>query len=182
MTTTTEIRQALPTGTWQLDPVHSTVGFEIAYMVGVFRGQFRNVEATLSVDESSARLAGAARVASVDVKDETLAAHLQSPEFFDAERHPELTFESDDVRGAAEGVTVAGELTIKGITRPVELTGTLADPMNDPYGQERIGLRLETTVDRTEFGLNWNAQLPTGQPALADEVTLVADLYFVKQA
>src|ERR671939_1836711 len=91
--TTAQIRQALPTGTWHIDPVHSSIGFEVAYMGGAFRGQFREVDATLD----DARLTGSAKVASVDVKDENLAAHLQSPEFFDVERHPELRFESREI-------------------------------------------------------------------------------------
>ena len=181
MSTTTEIRQSLPTGTWQLDPVHSTIGFEVNYMVGAFRGQFRDVEASLRVDGESTQLTGSAKVASVDVKDENLAAHLQSPDFFDAERHPELRFSSTDVTGEDE-LVVRGEITIKGVTQPVELTGAATAPITDAYGRERIGLTLRTTVDRTAFGLNWNLPLPSGAPALSNEVTLVAELYFVKEA
>src|SRR5919202_5076835 len=173
----TEIRQALPTGTWQVDPVHSSIGFEIDYMGGVFRGQFREVDASLT----DARLTGSAQVASVDVKDENRASHLQSPEFFDAQRHPELSFSSTDVEGGDE-VTVRGEITIKGVTQPVELTGRATEPLTDAYGRERFGLRVETKVDRTAFGLNWNLPLPSGEPALSNEVTLVADLFFVQEA
>jgi polyisoprenoid-binding protein YceI len=182
VSTTTEIRHALPTGTWQLDPVHSSIGFEIEYMVGAFRGQFREVEATLAVDDGGTRLTGAARVASVDVKDENLAAHLQSPEFFDVERYPELRFVSTDVVDGAEEITVRGEITIKGGTQPVELTGRATAPITDAYGRERIGLNVSTTLDRTAFGLNWNLPLPSGEPALANDVKLVAELYFVKEA
>src|SRR2546423_8646420 len=175
--TTTELRQALPTGTWHLDPVHSSIGFELAYMGGVFRGQFREVEATLA----DARLTGAAKVASVDVKDENLAAHLQSPEFFDVERYPELRFDSTEVEGGEE-LTISGDITIKGVTRPVELTGRATEPLTDAYGRERFGLTVKTTVDRTAFGLNWNLPLPSGEPALSNEVTLVAELFLVKEA
>ena len=183
MSITTATRQeALPTGTWNLDPVHSSVGFEVDYMVGAFRGQFRDVDAKLVVDGASARLTGAARVASVEVKDENLEAHLQSPDFFDAERHPELQFEASDIVRSGDEITVHGEITIKGVTKPVELTGTITDPITDPYERQRLGLRLETALDRTEFGLNWNVPLPDGKPALADEVRLTADLYFVQEA
>ena len=175
--TTTEIRQALPTGTWHLDPVHSSIGFELAYMGGVFRGQFREIDAT--VDD--ARLTGSAKVASVDVKDENLAAHLQSPEFFDIERYPQLGFASTEVEGGEE-LTIRGEITIKGVTKPVELTGRATEPLTDAYGRERFGLTAETKVDRTAFGLNWNLPLPNGEPALSNEVTLVAELFFVKEA
>jgi polyisoprenoid-binding protein YceI len=167
-------------GTWTLDPVHSTIGFEVGYLVGTFKGQFRDVIAQLDVGETGARLSGSARVASVDVKDENLAAHLQSPDFFDAETHPELRFSADDFTIEGGTVTVDGEITIKGVTKPVVVTGTVAEPLTDPYGNERIGLAVSTTVDRTDFGVNWNTPLPDGKQALADEVRVVGELAFVK--
>jgi polyisoprenoid-binding protein YceI len=182
MTVTTATREALPTGTWALDPIHSTIGFEVSYLIGTFRGQFRDVQATLVADGDNARLAGSAKVASVDVKDENLDAHLQSPDFFDAERHPELTFESTDISRSGDEVTIAGELTMKGVGQPVVLTGTVAEPVEHYAGGRRIGLKLETTVDRTAFGVDWNAPLPDGNPALADEVKLVAELFFAEEA
>jgi polyisoprenoid-binding protein YceI len=179
MSITTETR--VPTGTWILDPIHSTIGFEVDYLSGTFRGQFREVEAKLVVDQPT-RLSGSAKVASVDVKDENLSAHLQSPDFFDAERHPELRFEATGIDLSAEKVTVGGGLTIKGVTKPIELTGTIVPPITDYAERERIGLRLETALDRTDFGVDWNAPLPSGEPALANEVRLAADLYFVREA
>jgi polyisoprenoid-binding protein YceI len=167
---------------WRLDPVHSAVGFEVPYLIGTFKGAFRQVAATLTIDGGPARLEGSADVASVDVKDDNLAAHLQSPEFFDAERHPQLHFAADGVDLDREPLIVAGRLTIKGVTRPVELTGAFSPPIVDAFGNDRVGLRLQTTVDRTAFGVSWNMELPTGGPALANEVTLVAELYFVREA
>ena len=177
---TIETMTSAPAGTWQLDPVHSTVGFEVDYLAGTFRGQFREVVATLEADGDTARLEGAAKVESVDVKDENLAAHLQSPDFFDSERHPELRFSADDVSLDDETVTIEGELTMKGVTERVAIAGTTAAPITDGYGKERLGLRVSTTVDRTRFGLNWNMPLPTGQPALSNDVTIIGDLQFVK--
>jgi polyisoprenoid-binding protein YceI len=179
---TTEIRQQLPTGTWTLDPVHSTIGFEVAYLGGTFRGQFNQAEARFVVNGDDVSLAGSAQVASIDLKDENLSTHVQSPDFFDAERHPELAFESSEVERSGDDLIVRGGIRIKGVEQPVELTGSFADPITDYAGRERIGLRLETTVDRTAFGVSWNAPLPDGKPALADEVKLAADLYFVKEA
>ena len=181
MSTTTEIRRTL-TGTWELDPVHSSVGFEVPYLVGTFKGQFREVEAKLVVADSQAILEGGAKVDSVDVKDENLAAHLQSPDFFDAERHPELRFTANDIDLDSEAVLARGELTIKGITKPAEVTGTLTAPLVDAYGNERIGLELSATVDRHDFDVSWNVPLPTGQPAVGDEVKIVTELYFVRAA
>jgi polyisoprenoid-binding protein YceI len=170
-----------PAGTrWAADPVHSTVSFEVEYAgVSTFRGSFREFDATLE----GSSLAGSARVTSVDVKDEQLAGHLQSPEFFDAERHPEIAFHAQGLVLGEDGtVSGDGEITIKGTTRPVELKGRLASaPSVDPFGRERLGLTLETALDRNEFGVSWNAPNQSGGNYLGDEVALQADLSFVRQ-
>ncbi len=170
-----------PAGTtWAADPVHSDVAFEVEYSgVSTFRGSFRDFDATLE----GSTLAGSARVASIDVKDEQLSGHLQSPDFFDGERYPEIIFRADVLAVADDGsVTGSGELTIKGVTKPVELKGRLsAAPSVDPFGREKLGLSLETTVDRNEFGISWNAPNQSGGNYLGDEVTLKADLTFVRQ-
>ena len=168
------------TGTWQLDPVHSTVGFEVDYMAGTFKGEFHDIGAQLVVDGDSARLAGSAKVTSIDVKDENLTGHLQSPDFFDAELTPEITFRSTAIERSDDDVTVKGDLTIRGTTLPVVLTGTVGEPADDPFGGTRFSLRLEGTIDRTAFGLNWNNPLPNGEPALANDVVLTAELYLVR--
>ena len=176
MATATEQLQ----GTYVLDPVHSSASFAVKHMVvSTFRGRFENFDATLT----DGKLVGTVDVGSIVVKDENLAAHLQSPEFFDAERHPELRFESTDIR-PTEGneIVVDGELTIKGITKPVEARGTLEGPHVTFGDVNKVGLTLEAIIDRTEFGLNWNVPLPTGEPALANDVSLTAELYLVKAA
>jgi polyisoprenoid-binding protein YceI len=170
-------RQALPTGTWSVDKVHSTVGFALKYMAGTFQGTFSEFGARLEDGVFS----GSAEVASVQVRDSNLEMHLQSPDFFDAERFPELGFQAHEVSRSGDDLTIAGELTLKGHTEPVEITGQMTDPAPDPFGGERFGLQLEATVDRTEFGLNWNNPLPSGEPALANDVTIVVDLQLVKE-
>jgi polyisoprenoid-binding protein YceI len=176
-----ETRPALPAGAWKLDPVHSHIGFAVEYGVGTFRGSFAGVEAQLEVsDDGQVTLTGSAPVTGVRVQDENLAAHLQSPDFFDAERAPEITFSSTEIERSGDEITVAGELEIKGTTVPVKATGTVRDPAEDAHGSTRFGLTLETVIDRTKFGLDWNMELPNGQPALANDVTLNVDLYFVK--
>jgi polyisoprenoid-binding protein YceI len=181
LSTITQTQTALPTGTWSVDPVHSQVGFAVDYLVGTFRGSFSPVEGTLAVAEDGAtELKGSAQASSIKVQDENLGTHLLSPDFFDAERAPEIRFSATDVRRSGDDVVVRGELTIKGTTRPVELTGTTNAPIQDAYGNDRIGLTLETTIDRTQFGLNWNLPLPNGEPALANDVTLTAELFLVK--
>jgi polyisoprenoid-binding protein YceI len=170
-----------PAGTWSLDPVHSVVGFEVGYMVGTFKGRFHDVTATLAVsDEGSGTFEGTAQVASVDVQEPNLTAHLQSPDFFDAERFPELRFRAEDIELADDLVTAEGEITIKGVTKPVTVSGTLSPPIADPWGMQRLGLTVTATVDRTEFGLDWNNPLPTGELALANDVTIVAELQLVQ--
>jgi polyisoprenoid-binding protein YceI len=177
MTSTLEQQQTtrIPAGTWQADPVHSSVGFEVKYLgVAAYTGDLTGFEASLADGE----LTGSAEVASVEVKDENLKAHLQSPEFFDAERHPTVRFSG---RSTGEG-RFEGEITIKGITQPARLEGKITGPVTDPYGNVRYGLSLTTVVDRTTFGLSWNAPLPGGGFALANDVTLKAELSLVKAA
>jgi polyisoprenoid-binding protein YceI len=170
--------QAVPAGTWAVDKVHSDVGFAVDYMAGTFTGSFSDFDATAT----DGVLKGSAKVASVQVKDPNLEAHLQAPDFFDGERYPELTFESKEIERNGDQLKVDGEITIKGHTEPVEITGVVSDPIADPYGGERFGLKLEAKVDRTKFGVSWNNPLPSGEPALSNEVTIIAELQLSKQA
>jgi polyisoprenoid-binding protein YceI len=152
-----------PAGTWAADPVHSNVSFEVGYAgVNTFRGGFKEFTAVLSGDS----LTGSAKVASVDVKDEQLNGHLQTPDFFDAERFPELTFEATELTKGEDG-TIAGRIA--------------GAPATDPFGRERLGLRLEATIDRNEYGVSWNAPNQSGGNYLADDVALVAELALVRQ-
>ncbi len=167
----------IPTGTWSVDPVHSNVGFGIKHnTVMTFQGSFGEFAGSLD----DGRLEGIAKVASVEVDDENLAAHLQTPDFFDAEQFPELRFASTSVARDGDKVSIDGELTIKGETAPVELVGTISGPVTDGYGNERIGLDLETTVNRHDFGVSWNADLPGGGSILADDVVITANLALVQ--
>ena len=172
---TTQTEQALPTGTWNIDKVHSTVAFAVDYMSGTFQGSFSEFDAQVA----DGTLRGSAEVASIQVKDPNLEAHLQTPDFFDAERHPQLSFEATDINRSGNDLSVTGELTVKGHSEPVEIRGTITDPQDDPFGNVRFGIKLEAVVDRTKFGISWNNPLPSGEPALQNEVTLIADLQFV---
>lgn len=169
----TEQTTGVPTGTWQHDPVHSSIGFAIKHnTVMTFNGRFGEWEATLEDGE----LTGSANVSSVRVEDENLVGHLQSPDFFDAEQFPQLRFASSSIERDGDRVKIAGELTIKGETKPVELEGTISGPVTDGYGGERIGLDVETVVNRHDFGVSWNADLPGGGQTLEDDVTVKANL------
>jgi polyisoprenoid-binding protein YceI len=179
MSNTEQQTVAIPAGTYDADLIHSSVTFEVEYMgIGTFSGAVKDFTASLS----NGRLDGAARIASLETKDENLLAHLLAADFFDAERYPEVSFSTSAVAGNGSEVEFEGEITIKGITQPATLKGTVVGPVTDPYGNERYGLQLETTIDRTKFGITWNNDMPDGTKALADEVTLKAVLSVVKAA
>lgn len=177
---TTAVQQQLPAATWGLDKTHSTAGFAIKYMVSTFRAGFENFDVTLDTTGDQPRLTGSVAPDSINVKDENFHAHLQSPDFFDTERHPAITFESTAWRVDGDELIVDGNLTIKGDTRPIEARGQLVAPHEDPWGNTRLGVTLEASVDRTHFGLNWNNPLPKGGLALANDVRLHVDLQLVK--
>jgi polyisoprenoid-binding protein YceI len=173
----------VPTGTtWTADPVHSTVGFAVKHMVvSTFRGRFEDYDATVTAaGDGTLRLEGRVSADSISVKDENLAAHLKAPDFFDTERYPYVTFASTLVRSEDGELIVDGELTIKGHTRPIEARGVLTEPHETFGGVEKIGLELEAIVDRTQYGLDWNAPLPKGGFALANEVKLQVNLELAK--
>jgi len=165
--------------TWVADSVHSRVSFAVRHMgVAEFHGSFRGIKATLDPDG----LRGSVAIADVGLDDDpSQEAHVLSPDFFDAERFPEATFVSTSVEQTGDDLAVEGELTVKGVARPVALTGTIAGPKTDPYGNERIGLVLTTTVDRRDFGVDWNAPLPGGGDAIDWQVALTANIQLVRK-
>jgi len=179
---TETVNQQLPQGTWTADPVHSSVNFAITHNgVATFRSGFTSYEATLSGGESP-RLQGTVEVASLDISEEMLKGHLLSPEFFDAEKHPRLSFRSTEVAVDGDGaIRLRGELEIRGETRTVEARGRFGRIGADIAGNERVGFSLATTVDRRDFGLDWNAELPSGGRALEDEVTINVELELVAE-
>ncbi len=182
MTTVQAAETTIPTGAWRSDPVHSDVGFSVRHMVvATFRGSFADFDVTLANQDGAPNLYGAVRTESVQVADENLRGHLLSPEFFDTERFPEITFASTEIRADDGELVVDGELTIKGTTKRVEARGHINGPAADPAGGERIGIDLETKVDRTDVGLNWNAPMPRGGVAVEDEVTLTVHLELAKE-
>jgi polyisoprenoid-binding protein YceI len=167
-------------GTYTADPVHSSFGFAVKYQgVSVFRGTLDEVDATLA----AGRLEGTAKVESISIRTpEQFRAHVLSPEFFDAANHPEVRFVSDELDLREDGTAkVTGELTIKGITKPVVATGTWTAPAADAFGNTRGHLTLEAVIDRTEWDMNWNMPLPTGGNVLANDVTLTVDISLVEQ-
>jgi len=175
------IEQPLTSTTWRVDGVHSTVGFAVKHMiVSTFRGRFETYDATLVQLDGDLAIHGWVDVSSIVVKDPDLAVHLQSPEFFDAEQHPEIRFDSVELTIDGPAATLSGDLTIKGHTERITAEGSVVGPIEDPFGNTKLGLQFETVVDRTKFGLNWNAPLPKGGFMLANDVTLSVDLELAK--
>ena len=171
--------QQVPTGTYGLDPIHSSIGFGVKYnKLATFRSSFDKVDAQLA----DGVLTGSADASSIVIDEPNFKGHLMTADFFDVENAPTITFRSTEIRTAEDGsVEVDGELTIRGVTKPVTATGTYAAG-GDAFGNERVAFELQTTVDRRDFGLNWQNQLPDGSDALAYDVTITADLQLVKQA
>lgn len=180
MTTTTQAESTIPTGTWQSDQVHSSVGFAVKHVVGTFRGTFDDFAGTLNDVDGSPKLSGRAKVESVQVKDQNLYGHLLSPEFFDAERHPEIIFKSQQISRDGDRVVVDGELTVKGVTRSVTARGEITGPAPGPDA-DRLGIDLETIVDRHDFDLDWQMDLPGGGKTLGDDVTLTVHVELIKE-
>jgi polyisoprenoid-binding protein YceI len=170
-------------GVFEADRHHSSIQFAVQHMtVSTFRASFRDVDARLIADGAGLRLEGAARVESISITDPpAFREHVvHGADFFDAGNHPEIVFRSELVDLADDGTaTVAGELTIKGVSRRVEAAGSYRQPVEDPYGGLRAGLALRTVVDRREWGLTWQMPRPDGADVLGWAVALMIDLELV---
>lgn len=179
---TDTVNQKVPTGTWTVDPVHSSISFAVTHNnVATFRSGFDAYEATLAGGDE-AKLEGSVEVASIDIDDAQLKGHLMTPDFFDTERFPKLTFSSTRFDVADDGtVRLTGELSIKGNTREVEATGRFGQLPADLGGNPRVALSVATAVDRRDFGIEFNADLPSGGQVLEWEVAINVDLELVAQ-
>jgi len=173
---------AIPAGEWAIDPIWSSLEFEVKKLgLMTVKGRALGFSGTLRGGETPS-IEGTVEASSITTFDADRDAHLQSPEFFDTQRYPELRFESNSVESRGDELVVQGDLTIKGITKPVELRGQYVGSANDPWGNERVGTELQGTIDRTDFGLEWNAPLPGGGFLLPNEVVLKAYFAAVKAA
>lgn len=179
---TETVNQQVPAGTWTVDPVHSAIHFAITHNeIATFRSGFENYSATLSGGEAP-KLEGTVEVGSIEIDEEMLKGHLMSPEFFDAQRFPQLQFSSTELSVEEDGsVRLAGDLEIRGETRRVEATGKFGQLGADMGGKERVGLSLTTAFDRRDFGLDFQAELPKGGNVLDYEVTINVELELVAQ-
>jgi polyisoprenoid-binding protein YceI len=174
----------VPTGTWHVDPAHSSVEFEVKHMmIATVRGRFNEFEGTIEAAEdiNDSRVYGKVKAASIDTNDDTRDAHLRSADFLDVENHPEITFESTHIEplGGPE-FRMTGDLTIKGVTRTVELEATVEGAELDPWGNERVGIRVRGQIDRKEFGLTWQKMLESGGFLVGEDVKIMVDVSAVK--
>jgi polyisoprenoid-binding protein YceI len=174
----------IPSAVYNVDPSHSSVGFEVKHMgIATVRGRFGSFEGKIDATGASPVLEGTVDVATIDTGDANRDGHLKGPAFFDADQQPKISFHSTATEVDAGGdITLQGEIIIKGITRPIELTGEVAENGQDPWGNERIGLELTSAIDRRDFDLKWNQTLPNGNLLVANEVKLLVSVSAVKSA
>jgi polyisoprenoid-binding protein YceI len=176
--------ETIPAGTYNVDPSHSNVGFEVRHMgIATVRGSFKKFEGSVESSGGTLKLSGSVQVDTVDTGDENRDGHLKSPEFFDASQFPQITFSSTGTEAAGpNGIKLSGDITIKGVTKPIELVGQIGESSQDPWGNERVGFEVEGKVDRREFGLDWNQVLPNGNLLVANEVKIIVSVSAVKAA
>ena len=173
--------------TWVIDAAHSNVGFSVKHlMIATVRGSFTQIQGTVRVDESdptTAEIDIAIPTAGVTTRDEKRDAHLRSPDFFDVERFPNMTFRSKRVeRQSDDRFRVIGDLTIRDVTREVALDVELQGRAKDPWGNEKAGFEATTKIKRADYGLTWNAALETGGVLVGDEVKISIEAELQKQA
>jgi polyisoprenoid-binding protein YceI len=183
-TPTAPVAVTLPAGTWSVDPVHSSIGFEVKHFgISTFRGRFTGYQGTIVTgDGTLERVEGRVDVASIDVRDEQLAGHLQSEDFLDAANHPSIAFASTGVREAEDGYELDGELTIRGVTKPVTLAVQVDGAGEDPYGGYRLSVVGSGEIDRFDYGIPFNARTPNGALVAGEKVRLVLTVEAVKEA
>lgn len=182
MTTSTV---SIPAGTWTIDPAHSTVGFTVRHlMVSKVRGKFRDFDAEIVVAENplESSVRATVEMASIDTGDEGRDQHLRTNDFFDIENYPQMTFVSTGITGSGSDYEVTGDLTIRGVTKQVTFDLEVGGVSKDPWGNTRAGFELTGTINRKDFGIEWNAALETGGVVVGDKVTIEIDVEATLQA
>lgn len=184
--TTTLAPPQTSTTTWNIDPAHSTAEFKVKHMmIANVKGQFSKVSGVLTLDESdlaNSRVEASIEAASIETRDGQRDAHLKSADFFDVEKFPTLHFKSTAISIVRDGeLSVAGELTVHGVTRKVRFAVEgPTPPTKDPWGNTRVAVSASTKINRKDFGLTWNAALETGGILVGDDVTITLEVEFVK--
>jgi len=178
--------QSITQGTWNVDPKHSSVEFQVKHMgIATVKGFFGEFAGSLEVgdtlDQSMAQ--GTVSVESINTREPDRDGHLKSDDFFDAANHPELTFTSTRFTAGANGaITIDGELSIRGVTKPISLDASVDGPDTDPWGNERVGLEASTSISRADYGMKFNQALGSGNMLVSDKVKIVLQISAVKAA
>ena len=181
-TATPTAATALPTGTWTVDKVHSSVEFQVKHLgIATVKGQFTEFEGTLEVSPESTVAHGTVQVASVTTREPARDEHLRSPDFFEVEQYPEIGFRSTAIRPAGEDeFEIDGDLSIHGVTRPLTLKATLEGTETDPQGNDRVGLSATAQINRSDYGMKFNMALGSGNVVVSDKVKILLDVSAVK--
>jgi polyisoprenoid-binding protein YceI len=174
----------VPTGTWSVDASHSQVAFTVKHLgIATVRGQFKQFEGTLEVTDQGINAHGTVEVASVDTNEAQRDEHLRSADFFDAEKFPQLTFQSKAIRTIDEETfEIVGDLALHGVTKEVTLKAEVQGTEQDPWGNDRVALEVTGQLSRGDYGMTFNQALGSGNMLVSDKVKLVLDLSAVKQA
>jgi polyisoprenoid-binding protein YceI len=180
----TATQTALPTGTWNVDPIHSSVEFHVKHLgIATVKGQFKEFEGTLEVGPDGSRAYGTVKVASVDTREPQRDAHLRSPDFFDADQYPEIAFQSTAIRPLDEDTfEIDGDLSIHGVTRGLTLKATVEGTETDPQGNPRVGLSATAQIDRSDYEMKFNMALGSGNVVVSDKVKILLEISAVKAA
>jgi polyisoprenoid-binding protein YceI len=181
-TTESAAKTALPTGTWNVDPVHSSVEFQVKHLgIATVKGQFKEFEGTLEVGPDGSTAHGSVKVASIDTREPQRDGHLLSADFFDAENNPEITFKSTSIRPVDEDTfEIEGDFTIHGVTRTLKLDATVEGTETDPQGNERVGLSATAQINRSDYDMKFNMALGSGNVVVSDKVKILLDISAVK--
>jgi polyisoprenoid-binding protein YceI len=175
---------SLPTGTWNVDPIHSSVEFHVKHLgIATVKGQFNEFEGTLEVTPDGSRAYGTVKVASVDTREPQRDTHLRSPDFFDADQYPEIAFQSTAIRPLDEDTfEIDGDLSIHGVTRSLTLNATLEGTETDPQGNLRVGLSATAQINRSDYEMKFNMALGSGNVVVSDKVKILLEISAVKAA
>ncbi len=171
--------------TWTLDPSHSEITFKVKHlMISNVKGEFKKFEITVDGNDiNTAKIEVTIDAASINTNSPDRDAHLAGADFFEVEKYPAITFKSTGLSAiSGDDYTITGDLTIKGVTKPVTLKAENGGTSKDPWGNEKTGYSVEGKINRKDFGLNWNAALETGGVLVSEEVKLFAEVQFVKSA
>ena len=185
MTTTSDIHPAYIAGSWALDPTHSEVTFSVKHLaISKVRGIFERFTASIvtAEDPSASTVEASIEVASINTNQKDRDKHLRTNDFFKADEFPNITFTSTSVVLAGDDITVVGDLTLRGVTKSVTLSGEFGGTVTDGYGQTKAGFTASTKINRHDYGVSWNAALEAGGLTLGDEISINFELQFVLEA